>query len=207
MPDCDYCGASFDSEEAELKHLESEHADELGPIDKRRVGDVDSGDDGLPTGPIALGVVLLVSAGIVAYVVFVAGGSGADAQPVADGTHQHGTISATIDGQEIDFTNETFTDRDSYFHIHPGSQDPLWHAHGSPITMRYALETFGIEVNDDGTVLRFRNETYRESDGAEIRLLVNGEPVDPSHKVQGVGPEQAALNGEGDDIEVIVETG
>ena len=206
MPECDYCGASFDSEEAELNHLAAEHGDELGPIDRRRVGDAGGDDEGLPTGPIALGVVLLASIGIVGYVVFIAGGSGADAQPVADGTHQHGTIEVSIDGQEVDLTQSQYTGRDNFFHIHPGQNDQMWHAHGSPITLKYALQAFGIEVNDDGTVLRFQNETYRESDGAEIRLEVDGESVDPDYNVKGVGDESAARNGEGDDIRVVVET-
>jgi hypothetical protein len=206
MPECDYCGASFDDEAAELKHLRSEHADELGPIDRRRVGDVDGDDEGLPTGPIALGVVLLASAAIVGYVVFAAGSGGASVQPQNDGTHEHGTIEATIDGQEIDFTRSEFARNDQYFHIHRGSADPLWHAHGSPITVEYALGTFGIELNDDGTELTFQNETYSESDGAEIRIEVNGESVDPNYTIEGVGPEDAARNGEGDDIRVVVET-
>lgn len=206
MPECDYCGAAFDDEAAELDHLRSEHADELGPIDKRRVGDVDGDGGGLPTGPIALGVVLLASIAIVGYVVFAAGGTGADARPRADGTHEHGLIEATIDGEEIDFTQSQYTYRNDYFHIHPGSSEPLWHAHGSPVTVKYALGTFGIEVDDDGTELSFRNETYRESDGAEIRLQVNGESVDPAYTLEGVGPEQAAVNGEGDNLSVIVET-
>lgn len=208
MPECDYCGASHDDEEDHLEHLKSAHADELGPIDKRRIGDVD-GDDGLPTGPIALGVVLLASLGIVGYVVFIAG-SGAASGPVNDGTHEHGTIQATIDGQQIDFTSDRYASRDPYFHIHPGSSDPMWHAHGSPITLQYALGTFGIEVNDAGTELTFQGETYQQSDpGTDIIIEVNGDPVEtPSeYTVEGVGPERAALNGEGDDIRVVVETG
>ena len=205
MPECDYCGASFESEAAELKHLKSEHRDELGPIDKRRVGDVDDGDDGLPTGPIALGVVILASVAIVGYVVFIAGGSGADAQPTADGTHEHGMIEVTIDGEQLNLTQPEYTRSQGFFHIHPGQDIPMWHAHGSPITLKYALGTFGIEVNNDGTVLTFGNETYRESDGAEIRLEVNGEPVDPDYTLEGVS-EEAAPEGEGDDIKVVVET-
>lgn len=204
MPECDYCGAAFDDEAAELDHLRSEHADELGPIDKRRVGD-DGDGGGLPTGPIALGVVLLASIAIVGYVVFAAGGTGADAQPRADGTHEHGLIEGTIDGEEIDFTQPQYAGQGNYFHIHPGQDVPMWHAHGSPITVKYALGTFGIEVNDDGTELSFRNETYRESDGAEIRLEVDGESVDPAYTLEGVS-EQAAPEGKGDDLRVVVET-
>lgn len=207
MPECDYCGASFDSEAAELKHLKSEHRDDLGPIDKRRIGDVDVDDDGLPTGPIALGVVLLASAGIVAYVVFIAGSGGASGSPVADGTHEHGLVEATIDGQEINFTDSQYTYQDDYFHVHDNQPEPMWHAHGSPITVQYALGTFGIEVNDDGTELTFQDETYRQDDpGTEIRITVNGEPVDPGeYTLEGVSERQAP-QGEGDDISIVVET-
>lgn len=206
MPECDYCGASFDSEAAELKHLKSEHRDELGPIDRRRIGDVDDDGDGIPAGPIALGVVLLASAGIVAYVVFFAGGSGAEAQPVADGTHEHGTIEVTIEGEQLNLTRPEYTRSQGFFHIHPGQEDQMWHIHGSPVTLKYALGTFGIEINNDGTVLTFENETYRESEGAEIRLKVDGESVGPDYTLEGIGA-RAARQGEGDDVEVVVEAG
>lgn len=204
MPECDYCGASFDSEAAELDHLAAEHRDELGPIDKRRVGD-DGDDGGLPTGPIALGVVLLISIGIVGYVVFIAGGSGADAQPTADGTHEHGMLEVTIDGEEIDLTQPKYTSSQGFFHIHPGQEMQMWHTHGSPVTLKFALEQLGMEVNDDATVLTFENETYRESEGAEIRLEVDGESVGPDYTLDGVS-EAEARQGGGDQIRVVVET-
>ena len=37
MTECDYCGESFDSEDAYLNHLQAEHRDELGRIDQKRV--------------------------------------------------------------------------------------------------------------------------------------------------------------------------
>lgn len=37
MPDCDYCKEAFESEQAYLDHLASEHKDELGRIDTYRV--------------------------------------------------------------------------------------------------------------------------------------------------------------------------
>lgn len=39
MPDCEYCGATFDDEAAYRDHLDDAHADELGRIDGRRVED------------------------------------------------------------------------------------------------------------------------------------------------------------------------
>ncbi|AXR76487.1 hypothetical protein [Natrarchaeobaculum sulfurireducens] len=39
MPECEYCDATISDEDAYLTHLGSEHADELGGIDRRRVAD------------------------------------------------------------------------------------------------------------------------------------------------------------------------
>lgn len=79
MPDCDYCSASFDDEDAYDEHLADEHADELGPIDRRRVEQrIGGGDsDGVPTGPLILFGVIGFALLVVAYVIlFMGGGSG-----------------------------------------------------------------------------------------------------------------------------------
>lgn len=88
MPDCDYCGASFDSEDAHLEHLRDEHEGELGPIDRRRVQKLD-GDGGvglgIPTGPIVLLVVVFAAAAAITYVAFGGGGGGGDGGVTIDG--------------------------------------------------------------------------------------------------------------------------
>lgn len=209
MPECDYCGASFASEEAELKHLKSEHRDELGPIDRRRIGDVDTDDDGIPVGPIALGFVVMASLGIVAYVVFFAGSGGAaNGEPYAYGdAHDHGTIEGTIDGEEIDFTAAEFEERDTAFHFHEGQDEPIWHTHAKGVTVKYALETLDIEVNDEGTELTYDGTTYDDDDpDTTVSITVNGEEVEPGDHVLSGGTVQQARDGEGDDINVVVET-
>ena len=80
MPDCDYCGESFDDESAYVAHLQSEHARELGPIDQRRVESTTEsgdGDDGIAAAPIALGALGVVTA-VVMYVTFFAGSGGGE---------------------------------------------------------------------------------------------------------------------------------
>ena len=83
MPDCSYCGESFDDDQAHLVHLREEHEGELGTIDKRRVDEeLDPQDDGeFPTGPVVLGIVLAVAVAIVGYVIFIAGGTGGATDP------------------------------------------------------------------------------------------------------------------------------
>jgi len=79
MVDCDYCDASFDSEDAYLEHLGAAHEGELGSIDRRRVDEHSGGsDDGgsIPTGPAILVGVIGFSLAIVVYVVVFMGGSG-----------------------------------------------------------------------------------------------------------------------------------
>lgn len=75
MPACDYCEASFDSEDAYLDHLQAEHQGELGPIDRRRVHG-ESDDSGFPLGPVLLGVILVGAFGLVGYVTLIMGGDG-----------------------------------------------------------------------------------------------------------------------------------
>ncbi|WP_254536248.1 DUF3105 domain-containing protein [Halomarina litorea] len=76
MPECDYCGESV-SENRYLDHLREEHYEELGRIDRRRVGGADAGDDdGLPIGALALVGIVVGTLALIAYLAFFAGGSG-----------------------------------------------------------------------------------------------------------------------------------
>jgi hypothetical protein len=100
MPDCEYCAASFDAEEEYLAHLRAEHEGELGRIDRRRVEEAGRNDaeSGLPTGPVVLGLIVLVAVAIVAYAVAMGGGtnspatdadpSGLETQPLPDSGEQ-----------------------------------------------------------------------------------------------------------------------
>lgn len=206
MPECEYCGATHDSETAHLKHLKAEHRDELGPIDKRRIGDIDD-DSEFPTGPVALGVVILASLAIVGYVVVIAGSGGAEAgEPHSLGSvHQHGTINMTVDGHVVDFSKPQFQEpqHNQAFHFEGGVGE-IWHVHAQGVTLHYALNTIDINVTDDAVT--FNGTTYRDSDPEwDVIVEVDGEDVDPvSYVLQGVGPEDAALNGEGDDIHIVV---
>jgi len=80
MPECDYCGESFDGEGAYLDHLAAEHEGELGAIDRRRVEDRESsGGLDLALGPLILVGLLVIAGGVVVYVTFLMGGDGATA--------------------------------------------------------------------------------------------------------------------------------
>jgi hypothetical protein len=74
MPECDYCGETFDGERAYLGHLRDDHAEDLGPIDRRRVRSLDGDDDGGTLRPVAA-VVGAVAVGAV-FVWVAAGGGG-----------------------------------------------------------------------------------------------------------------------------------
>jgi len=79
MVECDYCGASFDDEDAYLDHLAASHEGELGAIDQRRVdGRASDGEASLPLGVVAGGVIVLVAAAVVVYVTQLSGGAGVD---------------------------------------------------------------------------------------------------------------------------------
>lgn len=188
MPECDYCGATHESETAHLEHLEAEHYDELGPIDKRRVGD-DDGDGGFPTGPVAIGVVLLAATGIVGYVVFVAGGSSGGIGQ-AGSAHYHGGIEVTITGDTVDFSQPQYQVQDRRFHFEKGDGSE-WHAHATGVTLEYGMSTLGIGIGENSVT--FNGTEYVDGEGYEVIIQVNGEDVSPGYVLT-----------DGDDIRIVV---
>lgn len=70
MEECDYCGSTFEDEEAHLRHLRGEHYEELGRIDRRRVEDV--GEEGfeIDPGPVLILLIVGLTAAIVLYLFF-----------------------------------------------------------------------------------------------------------------------------------------
>lgn len=207
MPDCEYCSRSFDDEETYLRHLRSDHESELGAIDQRRVADLEGDDEGLPTGPLVLGLILLTSVALVSYVVLFAGGSDAATEPHSHGSvHEHGTMEVTIEGEQLDLTSDRYAHSDRGFHFHDGQRNPVWHIHAQDVTLQYALGTLGIEVNDAGTVLRYDGNTYRDDDSdTKVIVEVDGESVEPaSYTLEGVRSE--APDAGGDHVRVVVRT-
>jgi len=207
MPDCDHCGASFDDESAYLSHLAAEHADELGPIEQRRVDAVSSDDGGIDAAPIALGVVIIAAAAIVGYVVFVAGGSGGNGNVVNgfevaetptgqpyQGTHLHGTVRMSVRGDSVDFSQEQYqisSTGNDYFHF---EGDGRWHVHAPGVTMEYAMATLDIGVTNDSVT--FEGTTYTDGENATVTVQVNGNDVDP---------ETYVLQ-DGDEVTIVVES-
>lgn len=212
MPDCDYCGATFDEEDAYLAHLREEHGDELGPIDRRRVDEADEAD-GIPLGPLALGGVVVVAAAVVAYVVFVAGGAGdgggsgdggtvngievaqTPTGPAFQGVHYHGTITMTVTGDRVDFSRQRYQLQADAFHFEnpEGTVPYRWHAHAPGITLEYAMATLGIHVTDDSVT--FAGTTYTDGEGYRVVVAVDDEDVDPAEYVLK----------EGDRVRIVVE--
>ncbi|PSQ15369.1 hypothetical protein BRC99_01610 [Halobacteriales archaeon QS_7_69_60] len=189
MPECDYCGATHDGEGAHLDHLESEHYDELGPIDKRRVDDRGSGFD-VPVGPIAIGVVLVAAAGILGYVVFVAGGGSNIGS--AGSAHYHGTINVTITGDEFDFSDPKWNSprENRRFHFE-GANDPRWHSHATGVTLEYGMSTIGLSVEENAVT--WNGERYADGEGHEVVVQVNGNDVAPDYALK-----------DGDHIRIVV---
>jgi hypothetical protein len=198
MPDCGYCDQAFDDEAAYLDHLRAEHADELGPIDRRRV-DTDGGG-GLPTGPLAIGLVLVVSAAVVGYVIFLPGGGGGDTSAGGPtnigGVHYHGTMEMVIDGDPVDFSQPSYQYRNTgvdAFHFE-GGDGTTWHGHAENVTLAWAMNSLDIGVTAE--TVRFEGTTYDDADSdTNVTVTVDGEPVTPSTYVLE----------EGDAVRIIVE--
>ncbi|WP_439027598.1 hypothetical protein [Haloarchaeobius sp. DT45] len=192
MHDCDHCGDSFDDEEVYLRHLRDEHPDDLGRIERRRVDELDDGD-GIPTSTLALGAVGVVFALIVGGLLVTLGSGGGSAgaanalvgdsvrQPASLGTvHQHGSMTVSIDGRSLDFSQNRYQLQDDYFHYENGDGSQ-WHVHGQGVTLEYALESLGMGVTENG--LAFGDDVYRSGQGSTVVYEVNGQTVDPESYV------------------------
>jgi hypothetical protein len=224
MPECSYCGESFEDETSHARHLRDEHDGALGTIDQRRVEEPQDDDTGgLPTGPLVLGLVILAALAVVVYVVMFVGGGNAspatDTSTDADAgaasldqvaqtpgptgsAHEHGTIEVVIDGQEIDFSRQEYQLQADEFHFE-GGDGQVWHTHATGVTLEWAMATLNIGVSEDTVV--FEGTVYRDSDpGTNVTVEVNGQPVDPqSYVLEGT---DAATAQNGDHIRIVVET-
>jgi len=213
MPDCKYCGDSFEDEQSYLRHLESEHEGELSNLDKRRIGGHEDEEGGFSTGAVILGVTIIGAFAVVAVLVTSMEGVGGGDEPTSQDTvHQHGTIQIVLEGSQLDLNQEQYLENDPNFHFHGGDRTDsgafIWHVHARGVTVKYALATLGFEVNDDGTQLTVGDREYDADDpDTEINIQVNGEAVEPGeYELSGVGPENEAAAGEGDDLVVEVRT-
>jgi len=195
MPDCSYCGESFDSEDAYLAHLETVHEGELGPIDRRRIGDE---EEGIGLRGLLLAALVVVPVVVAAYVLFFTGsGSGAGIPdpvrtPSSVAAHGHGTINVTIDGQRLDFSRQRFQLQADAFHFESDNGD-VWHTHNESVTLQYAMWTLDIGVTNDSVI--YDGETYTE-ENATVMVRVNGQPVDPETYELSGASEANAENGD-----------
>jgi hypothetical protein len=202
MPECDYCGESFDDEEALLGHLRDAHAGDLSRIDQRRVADLDGdGGGGLPTGPLVLAGVIIIALAVVVYVTVFVGGGGPG--PLGS-AHGHGTIEMVVMGDPVDFSQPEYQGQHRKFHFERMNGEPngtVWHTHAEGVTLAWAMQTLGIEVTSD--TVTYRGTTYRDSDpDTEVVVAVNGEPVEPSnYGLEGAGVENVQ---QGDHVRIVV---
>lgn len=206
MPECSYCEASFDDEEALLRHMAETHEGELGTIDQRRVADLEGdGDGGLPTGPIVLVGVIVIALAMVAYVIVFAGGgsAGGDGEPGQYGsTHEHGVMEMTVLGEDVDFSQSQYQQAANRFHFE-NNDGRIWHTHATGVTLAWGMETLGINVTEDSVT--YDGTTYRDSDPQyDVSVTVDGEPVDPTTYVFD-GTSDPAQASQGDHVQIVVE--
>ncbi|PSQ44591.1 hypothetical protein BRD17_03900 [Halobacteriales archaeon SW_7_68_16] len=209
MPDCDYCGESFDDDDAYARHLRDEHPDDLSRIEQRRVDDLEGESRDLPTGPIVLVGIVALGIVVVVYALFLAGGGGtatatADQTPYAlNSVHEHGPITMTVLGERVDFSQSEYQVQDNSIHFE-ARNGVMWHKHAQGATLEYFMATLGINVTDDSVT--YQGTTYDDDDPQyDVSITVDGEPVDPStHILQGAASERTFR--QGDTVEIVVES-
>jgi hypothetical protein len=189
MVNCDYCSSSFDDEEAYLNHLSNEHSsDELSSIDKRRI-EKEYSESNMNTTLIAS--VSALSVGLLLLLAFVV----ADPLDSNNGhnhdnhdhdeieptglrqAHTHGGILVVFPDGPVDFSRQKYQIQDQFFHFEGGNGE-RWHIHGRKVSLAYAMETVGIDIEDNKTSVTFEGTTYNRSQ-YDITIQVNGNSVDP----------------------------
>lgn len=201
MLECDYCEKSFSDEVSYLTHLDTEHGDELGAIEQRRINGLDE-TNGLSTGQVVLGVGMVAATLIIGYFIVFAGGSGSAAvpsdsveqvaqQPAETGSaHYHGSIAVIINDTPIDFSQSQYQFADQKFHFERGDGDE-WHAHASGITVEYALSTLDIGVTDNS--VQYDGTRYTDGEDTTVSIRVNGDPINPKEYVVQPGDEMQVV--------------
>ncbi|WP_135855421.1 hypothetical protein [Halorussus salinus] len=107
--------------------------------------------------------------------------------------HVHGPMEFTVNGEEVDFSEERFQSGHRHFHFEGGQANP-WHAHSWSVTLQYGLNTLsGINVTDDSVT--YNGTTYERGPDTTVEFVVNGESVEPSEYFLK----------DGDDVRVVVQ--
>lgn len=188
MPECDYCGASFEEEDAYLTHLGDDHGGELGRIDRRRVEQHQRDDSSIdiPTGPAVLVGIILVAAAFVTYLTVFS-----DQNQAVGSTHIHGTITMTIDGEQVPVAQEGGS---AAFHFHGNSRQ--WHVEATDVSLKQALSIVGVEISEGR--ITYDGTTYRQADSnTTITIEVNGRQVVPGEYILT----------DGDSVRITINTG
>lgn len=211
MVDCEHCGESFADETAYLEHLGEAHYDDLGRIDRRRVDAHRDDGGGLSRGTLAIGALVVFVLAVLAFVTLFMndGGGGAttfNGIPVEQtpgqlgALHEHGTMTMTVDGEEVDFSRQRYQLQADPFHFESNNGE-VWHTHAPGVTLQYAMATLGIAVNESS--ITYQGTTYVDGENAEVSVTVNGEPVDPAtYVLQGT----ESTTGGGDQVHIEVTT-
>ena len=187
MPECDYCEASFEEEDAYLTHLGDDHDDELGRIDRRRVDQHqrDNSPVDIPTGPAVLVGIILVAAVFVTYLTVFS-----DQNQATGSSHIHGTITMAIDGERVPVVQDGGSPA---FHFHGDSRQ--WHVEARDVSLKRALSIVGVDISDERVT--YDGTTYREADSTTtITIEVNGQQVVPGEYILT----------DGDSVRIIIST-
>jgi|APHM01.1.fsa_nt_gi hypothetical protein len=198
MVGCEYCDESFETEAAYYEHLAAEHDDALSRIDQRKVSNYTTmSEDEKTIGVVdrlntPVGYALLVTVATLGGLVllFSVGSSGSNATPTPSniGTvHDHGSLTMTVDGETVDFSQPQYQLQADAFH-YEGGDGSEWHVHAEGVTLAWALETLDIGVTEQ--TVEYNGQSYTAgAPGTNVSVTVNGETVTPAEYVLQSGDQ------------------
>jgi hypothetical protein len=181
MPDCDYCGESFDDDAAYLAHLGEEHDGELSTIDRRRVAQHrDDGTDGrspLTYVGAVLGLALVFGLGYAGASALLNDGSETAAETGPLGLPMHGSDAALQNVEQFESEGRTHVQRGS--NVNYAQSPPLSGPHyGSTVQAGFyeQRQPAGALVHslEHGAVVIYYNPSALPADAeSHLRSLAN----------------------------------
>lgn len=201
--DCHHCDNSFDTKKKSLQHMLDEHDDELSShkrdsikreLNKLQAKEQNSGFQ-IPKTAVVGAVAVVALAGILygmssaGVVTFTAGGTTATSGNVplgpAGSVHEHAPFVVSIDGERIDFSKPKYQvgqTQNQHVHFEAGDGSTI-HKHATGVTIRYALESLGMELNESCVTLDTGKSYCESENGGELSITANGQSVPPEHVI------------------------
>ncbi len=161
---CEICGKKFGDQKSLAQHIEAKHSKEEKQFRQKKAS--------RSTKKIGLYLGIGVAIIGILYVFFLA----TQVAPTGIGPvgeiHIHFPLKVVINGEQYNFEQPQFIERNHATHFHSGAADKI-HVHARGVTVDYFLKSIGINISNG--CMEFNKATYCTATGKKLSLLINGQ--------------------------------